>query len=129
MTRPVALILTVLTGFSGLVYEVTWEKYLATLLGSHSEATVAVLGIFLGGLSLGYLLFGKLAKQLAERARRTGKPSHLLVTYGALEVGIAIERPGEMVRLPFAWDDPGWEARAYTPEHTAVGRDGKPVRD
>ncbi len=41
MLRGVALALTVLTGFSGLVYEVTWEKVLATLLGSHSEATAA----------------------------------------------------------------------------------------
>ena len=38
MMRPIALLLTVLTGFSGLVYEVAWQKYLATLLGSHSEA-------------------------------------------------------------------------------------------
>ncbi len=53
--RAIALILTVLTGFSGLVYQVTWQKYLAVLLGSHSEATAAVLGIFLGGLSSGYL--------------------------------------------------------------------------
>ena len=53
-----ALLLTVLTGFSGLVYEVTWQKYLATLLGSHSEATAAVLGLFLGGLAVGYSLFG-----------------------------------------------------------------------
>ena len=58
MIRAVALVLTVLTGFSGLIYEVTWQKYLATLLGSHSEATAAVLGIFLGGLSVGYALFG-----------------------------------------------------------------------
>ena len=43
MIRPIALLLTVLTGFSGLVYEVAWQKYLATLLGSHSEATAAVL--------------------------------------------------------------------------------------
>ena len=54
MTRLVALVLTVLTGFSGLVYEVTWQKYLATLLGSHGEATAAVLAIFLGGLAVGY---------------------------------------------------------------------------
>ena len=47
MTRGLALALSMLTGFSGLVYEVSWEKYLATLLGSHSEATAAVLGIFL----------------------------------------------------------------------------------
>lgn len=53
MTRAVALSLTIFTGFTGLVYQVTWQKYLATLLGSHSEATAAVLGIFLGGLSVG----------------------------------------------------------------------------
>ena len=53
--RFVALALTVLTGFSGLVYEVSWEKYLATLLGAHGEATAAVLGLFLGGLAFGAL--------------------------------------------------------------------------
>ena len=55
MLRVVALLLTVITGVSGLVYEVSWQKYLATLLGSHSEATAAVLGIFLAGLSVGSL--------------------------------------------------------------------------
>ena len=53
MTRGLVLVLTLLTGFTGLVYEVAWQKYLATLLGSHSEATASVLGIFLGGLSVG----------------------------------------------------------------------------
>ena len=52
---PVALLLTIITGFSGLVYEVAWQKYAATLLGSHSEVTASVLGFFLGGLSLGSL--------------------------------------------------------------------------
>jgi hypothetical protein len=42
---PVALTLTVLTGFTGLAYEVAWQKYLAILLGSHAEATAAVLGM------------------------------------------------------------------------------------
>ena len=64
--RIAALLLTVLTGFSGLVYEVAWEKYLATLLGAHSEATAAVLGLFLGGLSLGYSLFGAVTRRLVE---------------------------------------------------------------
>jgi hypothetical protein len=53
MLRPIAILLTILTGFTGLVYEVTWQKYVATLLGSHSEATASILGIFLAGLSLG----------------------------------------------------------------------------
>ena len=54
MLRTLALLLTVLTGFSALAYEITWQRYMATLLGAQSEATAAVLGIFLGGLSLGY---------------------------------------------------------------------------
>ena len=43
MTRAVALSLKIFTGLIGLVYQVTWQKYLATSLGSHSEATAAVL--------------------------------------------------------------------------------------
>ena len=85
MIRVVALLLTVLTGFSGLVYEVTWQKYLATLLGSHSEATAAVLGLFLGGLAIGYSLFGALTRRLVARAQRPGRGAPLLLVYGAVE--------------------------------------------
>jgi spermidine synthase len=68
MIRGVALALTVVTGFAGLVYEVAWQKYLAALLGSNAEATSAVLAIFLGGLALGYAAFGR-ASHLRGRAR------------------------------------------------------------
>jgi hypothetical protein len=34
LPRRPALLLTVVTGSTGLVYEVTWQRYLATLLGS-----------------------------------------------------------------------------------------------
>jgi spermidine synthase len=88
--RLLALLLTTLTGFSGLVYEVTWQKYLATLLGSHSEATAAVLGIFLGGLALGYWLFGTLTRRMVVSAEESGKPPRLLWTYGLLEAGIGL---------------------------------------
>ena len=90
MIRAVALVLTVLTGFSGLIYEVTWQKYLATLLGSHSEATAAVLGIFLGGLSVGYALFGRIVRRLFARASTQSAPTRLLVLYGVIEAGIGI---------------------------------------
>lgn len=86
MTRGVALALTVLTGFSGLVYEVTWEKYLSTLLGSHSEATTAVLGIFLGGLSLGYSIFGRGTRAWVV----SGRGGRLLVLYGLVEGSIGV---------------------------------------
>ncbi len=75
MVRPLALWITAATGFSGLVYEVTWQKYLATLLGSHSEATAAVIGLFLGGLALGYALFGALTRRLTARAAGPDAPS------------------------------------------------------
>ena len=68
MIRVTALVLTVLTGFAGLVYEVAWQRHLATLLGSHGEATAAVLAIFLGGLSAGYALFGRATRWSLERA-------------------------------------------------------------
>jgi predicted membrane-bound spermidine synthase len=90
MLRIAALLLTVLTGFSGLVYEVSWEKYLATLLGSHSEATAAVLGLFLGGLALGYALFGRVTQRRVARARATGRPARLLCFYGFVEAGIGV---------------------------------------
>ncbi len=90
MTRRIALILTVLTGFSGLVYQVAWQKYLAALLGSHSEATAAVLGIFLGGLSYGYSLFGRVSHGLTEKAEQEGRPPHLLFTYGCIEAAIGV---------------------------------------
>ncbi len=87
---PVALTLTVLTGFTGLAYEVAWQKYLAILLGSHAEATAAVLGIFLGGLSAGYAIFGRLTRRVVERAQTRGEAPRLLYIYALVEAGIGL---------------------------------------
>jgi spermidine synthase len=97
MARSVALFLTVLTGFSGLVYQVAWQKVLASLLGSHSEATAAVLALFLGGLSLGYALFGRLSRTLSTRAGGGDRPPGLLPVYGAVEAAIGA------LALVFPW--------------------------
>jgi len=97
MTRAAALFLAIFTGFTGLVYQVTWQKYLATLLGSHSEATAAVLGIFLGGLSLGYSVFGTITTRLVDRAAARGKSPNLLLVYGGIEAGIGL------YALAFPW--------------------------
>ncbi len=90
MVRPICLLLTLLTGFSGLVYEVAWQKYLATLLGSHSEATAAVLAIFLGGMAVGYEVFGRIARRITARAAERAQPPALLRTYGAVEASIGL---------------------------------------
>jgi len=86
--RVTALLLTALTGFTGLVYEVAWQRSIATLLGSHSESTAAVLALFLGGLAVGYALFGRVTRRLVARARREGRPPRLLALYGCIEIGI-----------------------------------------
>jgi D-proline reductase (dithiol) PrdB len=52
------------------------------------------------------------------------------IVHAALRAALAMREPGEIVELPFRWEgDPGWEARAYTPEHTPTGPDGRPNRD
>jgi len=88
MIRLSAILLTILTGFTGLAYEVTWQKYLATLLGSHAEATAGVLAIFLGGLSAGYAIFGQITRRRANRAMASGGSAGLLGLYAMVECGI-----------------------------------------
>ena len=83
MSRRLALWLTLPTGFAGLVYEVTWEQSLATLVGSHSEAAAAVLALFLGGLAAGYALFGRWARRLADAKR-------VLRLYAYVEIAIGL---------------------------------------
>ena len=70
-----AYTLTFFTGAAGLVYQVVWQRYLAQMLGSDSLAIATVLGVFLGGLSLGYLICGKL----------TLRVRNVLRVYGVLE--------------------------------------------
>jgi predicted membrane-bound spermidine synthase len=87
--RAVALLLTVATGFAGLVYEVAWQKYLAVLLGAQSEATAAILAIFLGGLSVGYALFGRVSRRFAADETRV-RTRRLLTAYAAVEAAIGV---------------------------------------
>ena len=115
MLRAAGLALTVLTGFSGLVYEVTWQKYVATLLGSHSEATAAILGIFLAGLSVGYSLFGRLTARIVEDARRREKPPRLFLFYALIEGSIGV------YALAFPWLFDAVRAISFAIPHTAAG--------
>jgi len=80
--RRIALATTIVTGFAGLVYEVTWHKYLSNIVGSEARATAIILAVFLGGLSIGYELFGRISK---------GKSPHgnlKLLAYSEIAIGI-----------------------------------------
>lgn len=62
--RAPLYLLVFATGASGLIFQVTWQKYLSRILGSDSMATAIILGTFLGGLSVGYLVCGKLTMRV-----------------------------------------------------------------
>jgi spermidine synthase len=69
-----------LSGFAGLVHQVVWAKLLAHLIGTTAHAQAAVLAVFMGGLALGSVLFGR-------RADARGRP---LRTYVILEIAIGV---------------------------------------
>jgi len=68
-----------LSGFAGLMHQVVWAKLLVVLIGTTAHAQAVVLAVFMGGLALGSVLFGR-------RVDRRGSP---LRTYVTLEVLIA----------------------------------------
>jgi predicted membrane-bound spermidine synthase len=78
--RHLAVITTLLTGATGLIYEVTWQRYLGNLLGSQAQASSLILSVFLGGLAVGYGIFGTLSRKQS--------PGELLRLCGLLELGI-----------------------------------------
>ena len=69
-----------ISGATGLVYEVIWAKHLALLLGSTAYAHTIVLATFLAGLALGNAVLGP----TADHSKRP------LLMYGWLELGIAV---------------------------------------
>lgn len=69
-------IVFVLSGAAGLIYESIWSRYLGLFVGHSAYAQIIVLGIFLGGMSVGALLIGR-------RSDRVREP---LVWYAAAEL-------------------------------------------
>jgi spermidine synthase len=82
LARMAALGITFCTGLLALVYEVTWQQYLANFLGSQAQATAIILAVFLSGLCSGYLVFGRLSR--AAPARQA------LILCGLSEIGIGV---------------------------------------
>lgn len=81
------LILLFLSGFSSLVYEVTWVRLLSLAFGVSVYATTAVLTAYMGGLALGSWLLGRL---IARRKGDSNQAGALLRIYALLELGVGI---------------------------------------
>lgn len=70
----------VLSGATGLIYEILWARMLGLVFGATTFAVSAVLAAFMGGLALGSASAGRFAA-------RIGRP---LRAYGLMEIGIAL---------------------------------------
>lgn len=79
-TTAFVLVLFVLSGAAGLVYEIIWTRMLTLVFGNTVYAASTVIASFMGGLAIGSYLFGR----LADRRRDT------LRLYGMLELGVGI---------------------------------------
>ncbi|MGH9866811.1 MAG: fused MFS/spermidine synthase, partial [Candidatus Polarisedimenticolia bacterium] len=74
------LLIFFLSGASGLIYQVVWNRGLVLVFGSTTYATSTVLAAFMGGLAVGSLVVGR-------RGDRFGNP---LRVYALLEMAIAV---------------------------------------
>ncbi|HEY0408328.1 MAG TPA: fused MFS/spermidine synthase [Pyrinomonadaceae bacterium] len=83
----------ILSGATGLIYEVLWARMLGLVFGATTFAISAVLTAFMGGLALGSAWAGKLAARIKRPLR----------AYGLLEIGIALYALA--VPLLFGWID------------------------
>src|SRR2546423_2803024 len=70
----------VLSGATGLIYEVLWARMLGLVFGATTLAVSTVLAAFMGGLALGSALAGRTGASIKRPVR----------AYGLLEIGIAL---------------------------------------
>ena len=64
MTRPLIFFVFFISGAASLIYEVVWMRDLMLIIGATTYAVCAIISIFMGGLALGSVIFGKWADRL-----------------------------------------------------------------
>src|SRR5512132_916799 len=70
----------VLSGATGLIYEVLWARMLGLVFGATTLAVSAVLAAFMGGLAIGSALAGRFGARVKRPVR----------WYGAIEITIGL---------------------------------------
>jgi len=78
--RLLIFALFVLSGATGLIYELVWTRELVFVFGGTTYAITTVLVAFMGGLGLGSYLAGRVSRRVAQPGR----------AYGLLEIAIGV---------------------------------------
>ncbi len=74
------MLLFFISGFTGLVYEIIWQRMLFLVFGESIFATTTILATFMAGLGIGAFLLGRFADQKSTALR----------LYGLLEIAVAL---------------------------------------
>ena len=83
LSRGLLLVLFAASGFSALIYESIWSRYLGLFLGHAAYAQTLVLAIFMGGMALGSWLVSRLSSRLT-RPLETYALAEAIIGLGAL---------------------------------------------
>jgi len=70
-------ILFFVSGFSSLIYQVSWQRALFSVLGSNIESTTIIVSVFMSGLGIGALSGGLFTKKYSNKT---------LIIFSVLEV-------------------------------------------
>jgi spermidine synthase len=84
--RTAIVAIFILSGASGLIYEVVWSRQLVLVFGNTTQAIAAILTGYFGGMAVGSLVGGRVADRVRSPLR----------LYGALElvlVGVVLATP------------------------------------
>jgi spermidine synthase len=77
--RAIILLIFLLSGIAGLVYEVVWTRQLVLVFGNTTQAISAILTGFFAGMAIGSVLGGRLADRVRSPLRLYGILELLLV--------------------------------------------------
>jgi predicted MFS family arabinose efflux permease len=67
--KQAILLIFLLSGFAGLVYEVVWARQLVLVFGNTTQAVSAILTGFFGGMALGSVVGGRIADRVRSPLR------------------------------------------------------------
>ncbi len=98
--KQIILLVFMLSGFAGLVYEVVWARQLVLVFGNTTQAISAILTGFFGGMAIGSVLGGRIADRTRSPLRMYAILEFLVVV-GVLITPIAFGGLREVYRGAF----------------------------
>lgn len=82
--KALLLLVFVLSGFAGLIYQSVWSQYLGLFLGHAAYAQALVLAIFMGGMAIGALIVSRKSENQYNLVRKYAIIEAIIGVFGLL---------------------------------------------